>query len=240
MDSRKVEVKLLIVVVAKEPIPGKVKTRLSPQLSPGEAASLYRCFLEDKIGEISTLKEIDRAIAFTPENAGDTFAALSINGFEFFAQKGKNLGERLHNIFLEKLAQGYEAVSIIDSDSPDLPKTTVAESFRLLLSNQADVVFGPCYDGGYYLVGMKKPHPELFHDIPWSTENVLSVSLEIAKKMGIKTGLLARWNDVDTFDDLVKFYDKYKYRSTEKHWAGKKTLAFLSRLERINKCVLSK
>ena len=240
MTARPLEAKLLTVVVAKEPIPGKVKTRLSPHLSPEEAASLYRCFLEDKIGEISTLTGIDRAIAFTPENAGDTFAALSINGFEIFAQRGNNLGERLHNIFLEKLAQGYEAVSIIDSDSPDLPKTMVAESFRLLLSNQADVVFGPCYDGGYYLVGMKKPHPELFHDIPWSTEDVLSVSLEKARKIGIKTGLLARWNDVDTFEDLRKFYEKYKYRSSEKQWAGKKTIAFLSRLERINKCVLSK
>jgi uncharacterized protein len=81
---------------------------------------------------------------------------------------------------MEKLEEGYEAVSIINSDSPDLPMSLVAESFQLLF-HQADVVFGPCNDGGYYLIGMKKICPELFVDIPWSTGSVLSKSLEIAR-----------------------------------------------------------
>lgn len=224
----------LLVVVAKEPVPGKVKTRLYPELSSTDAAGLYRCFLYDRIGEISTLKGVDMAIAYTPKDARETFTALALDGFELFAQRGKSLGERLNNIFLEKFARGYNAVSIIDSDSPDLPKSIVEESFQLLLSKQAEVVFGPCQDGGYYLVGMRKPHPELFRNIPWSTENVLSISLEKARKIGISVKLLSRWNDLDTFEDLLEFYNKYKDRKLSEDWAGKKTFAFLSQLEKFN------
>jgi len=225
----------LVVVVAKEPVPGKVKTRLFPQLSPTVAADLYGCFLRDRIQEVSTLNEVDRTIAYTPENAKETFTRLALDGFKLFAQQGKHLGERLNNIFLEKLSQGYKAVSIVDSDSPDLPKSIIKESFNLLSSKQADVVFGPCHDGGYYLVGMRKPHPELFRNIPWSTENVLSITLEKAGKMGLNVKLLSAWNDLDTFEDLLQFYTKYKDRPLPKDFPGNKTFSFLSRLEKINK-----
>jgi len=226
----------LLVIVAKEPVPGKVKTRLFPKFSPAVAADLYRCFLHDRIQEVSTLDGVDRAIAYTPEDARETFTTLALDGFELFAQQGKHLGERLNNIFLEKLFQGYKAVSIVDSDSPDLPKSLIKESFELLLSKQADIVFGPCYDGGYYLVGMRKPNPELFRNIPWSTENVLSVTLEKARKMGLNVKLLSTWNDLDTFEDLIEFYNMYKDQPLSKDWAGNKTFAFLSRLKKINKC----
>lgn len=226
----------LLVIVAKEPVPGKVKTRLFPKFSPAVSADLYRCFLHDRIQEVSTLNEVDRAIAYTPEDAGETFTTLALDGFELFAQKGKHLGERLNNIFLEKLSQGYKAVSIVDSDSPDLPKSLIKESFELLLSKRADIVFGPCYDGGYYLVGMRKPHPELFRNIPWSTANVLSVTLEKARKMGLNVKLLSTWNDLDTFEDLIEFYNRYKDRQLSKDWAGSKTFSYLSQLEKINKC----
>jgi len=223
----------LLVIVAKQPVPGRVKTRLFPKLSPEAAADLYRCFLQDRIQEVISFNGVDRAIAYTPEDAKETFVSLASDGFELFAQQGKHLGERLNNIFLEKLSQGYKAVSIVDSDSPDLPKSLINESFELLLSRQADVVLGPCYDGGYYLVGMRKPHPELFRNIPWSTENVLSVTLEKAKKIGLNVKLLSIWNDLDTFEDLVEFYNMYKDRLLSKDWLGSNTLTYLSRLENI-------
>jgi len=223
----------LLVIVAKQPLPGQVKTRLFPKLSPAAAAGLYRCFLQDRIQEVNNLNGVDRAIAYTPEDAREAFSSLALEGFELFAQQGKHLGERLNNIFLEKLSKGYKAVSIVDSDSPDLPKSLINESFELLLSRRTDIVFGPCYDGGYYLVGMRKPHPELFRDIPWSTENVLSVTLEKARKMGLNVKLLSIWNDLDTFEDLVEFYNMYKDRLLSKDWAGSKTLSYLSRLGKI-------
>ena len=226
----------LLVVVAKEPVPGKVKTRFYPALSPIDAAGLYRCFLLDRIAGVSALTGIDIAIAYTPEEARKTFAEFALGGFELFAQRGKNLGERLHNIFLDKFDLGYSAVSIVDSDSPDLPKALMEDSFQLLLTRQAEVVFGPCHDGGYYLVGMRRSHPELFRNIPWSTDNVLSTSLEKARKLGIHVKLLTLWNDLDTFEDLLAFYNKYKNRRLSDDWVGKQTFDFLSRIEKINTC----
>ena len=228
MDKK--HAKLLLVVVAKAPVAGEVKTRLIPHLTAEEAADLYRCFLQDRLMTLDTLRGVELAIAFTPADAGDMFVPFCRNGTGLFCQKGRDLGERLNNIFIEKLAGGYDAVSIIDSDTPDLPRWSIQESFKRLLSNQTDVVFGPCHDGGYYLVGMRQPHPELFDDIPWSTERVLSNTLEKAEKGGVKTDLLPWWNDLDTFEDLVVFYNKYKNHSAGGHWAGKNTFYYLAHL----------
>lgn len=226
--------KVLAVVVAKEPIPGKVKTRFCPELSPEDAAGLYKCFLLDRIREISTLHGVDRGIAYTPENALETFSAMTGDGFDLFPQRGDSLGERLNNIFLDKLAEGYDAVTIIDSDSPDLPSSLIRESFRLLLSKQTEVVFGPCYDGGYYLVGMREPHPALFSSIPWSTGNVLSMSLKKSRELGLNVNLLSYWNDLDTFKDVLEFYGKYKNCSLTYDGAGIETIGFLSHLNKVN------
>jgi rSAM/selenodomain-associated transferase 1 len=225
--------KALVVVVAKEPVPGKVKTRLTPEISPAEAADLYRCFILDRIKGIGSLAGVDRAVAYTPEDALGAFSALPLDGFELFAQRGADLGERLNNIFQDKLSSGYEAVSIVDSDSPDLPNRLIRESLQLLFSKQAEVVFGPCHDGGYYLVGMRKPHPELFRDIPWSTVSVLSTSLEKSRALGLDVKLLSFWNDLDTFEDLLEFYYRYKNHPVFDDGGGGEAFRFLSRLTKV-------
>jgi rSAM/selenodomain-associated transferase 1 len=227
--------KLLLVVVAKAPVPGGVKTRLLSHFSPAEAADLFRCFLQDRIKEMGQLKGIDLAVAFTPAGAKKTFARLTGNGFELFAQKGADLGQRLSNIFIDKLATGYDAVSIVDSDTPDLPGAIVEQAFKILMSGGVDAVYGPCDDGGYYLVGMRQPHPELFEDIPWSTEAVLNVTLKRADRLGIKTKLLPGWNDLDTFEDLIDFYKRHKNQLLSEEWVGKITFDYLSRVEYIRK-----
>ena len=225
--------KLLLVVVAKAPVAGQVKTRLIPYFTPDEAVELYRCLLLDRMMSIRTITGVDLAIAYAPDDAKDAFLPYSHNGIGLFAQKGQSLGDRLNNIFLEKLHAGYDAVSIIDSDTPDLPTGTIQESFKRLATGKTDVVFGPCFDGGYYLVGMCAPHSELFIDIPWSTESVLAITLAKARNLGIVTDLLAWWNDLDTFEDLVEFYGKYQNQQPEGHWAGENTFNYLSRLKRI-------
>ena len=225
----------LLVVVAKEPVPGQVKTRLFPHLSPPEAAILYRNFLCDTLAEMAAIPGIDVAIAFTPAEAEKTFLPIADGFFKLFPQWGTDLGERLCNIFAEKLREGYEAVSIINSDSPDLPKKMVQDSFRLLGSGRAEVVFGPCDDGGYYLVGMKKVFPELFTGIPWSTDRVLSLSLEKARRIGVRPKLLSPWKDIDTYEELVTFYRKYKASPRNGPWAGEKTFSILSGLDQFKK-----
>lgn len=232
--------KLLLVIVAKAPVPGDVKTRLYPNLTHEEATDLYRCFIQDRIAEIGSLKGIDLAISYTPDNSEGYFTDFTSNGFHLFPQRGKDLGARLHNIFEEKLAEGYDAISIVDSDSPDLPKSIVQESFQFLTSGQADVVFGPCYDGGYYLVGLREPHPELFRNIPWSTSTVLQKTLETAAKSSLHTKLLHWWNDLDTFEDLVAYYQKYRGKPQNRgNWAGSRTFDHLSGLECIARAVFS-
>lgn len=226
--------KPLLVVVAKEPIPGKVKTRLFPALTFEEAAALYQCMIEDRIQEVVGINDIDLAIAFTPAGARNAFIPFARNGITLFAQRGKNLGERLLNIFIDKLSAGYPAVSIVDSDTPDLPASAVVESFRLLLAEESDVVFGPCHDGGYYLVGMRNPHPELFTDIPWSTENVLKATLKKTGEMSLKTELLDWWDDLDTVEDLMGYYKKYSAGTIINNKRGRKTQTFLSSLKIIN------
>jgi len=225
--------KLLLVVVAKAPVPGEVKTRLYPKLTIDEATGLYRCFLQDRIEEIGRLTEIDLAISYTPEESKEYFSRFITNGFHLFPQRGKNLGERLSNIFKDKLADEYDAVSIIDSDTPDLPRSIVQQSFQLLMSNGVDAVFGPCDDGGYYLVAMRRPQPDLFQHIPWSTEAVLAATLKRANAIGLNAELLPRWNDLDTFEDLIEFYNRHRHQLSEKNWAGQHTLNYLSRIESI-------
>jgi len=225
--------KLLLVVVAKAPVPGQVKTRLAPHFSLAQAAELFRCFLQDRIEEMGRIKGIDLAVAFTPAEARETFARITGNGFKLFAQKGSNLGQRLSNVFIEKLATGYDAVSIIDSDTPDLPGAIVEQSFRILMSGEIDAVYGPCDDGGYYLVGLRRPHPELFENIPWSTAAVLNITLERAARLGIKTKLLPGWNDLDTFEDLIGFYKRHKNQLLNDNWAGRNTFNYLSQMASI-------
>jgi len=233
MDRR--QPKSLLVVVAKAPVAGEVKTRLLTHFTPEEAVELYRCFLQDRLEEIDLLEGIDLAVAFTPAAARETFLRISGNGFKLLAQKGNDLGQRLNHIFIETLDRDYEAVSIIDSDTPDLPRTMVEQSFQILTSGRADAVFGPCHDGGYYLVGMRRPHPELFEEIPWSTEAVLPVTLQRADRLGIRTKLLPGWNDLDTFEDLIDFFDRHKNQKSRENWPGKRTFNFLSNLESIQK-----
>lgn len=138
------------------------------------------------------------------------------------------MSSRLADIVTARL-DSRDAVSIVDSDSPDLPPSLVLESFRRLHSG-ADVVFGPCADGGYYLVGMKAAHPRLFEEIPWSTAGVLQASLAKASSLGLKTALLPPWRDIDTFEDLQAFYRRPGDPSPGGPAPGRHTRAYVNQL----------
>jgi hypothetical protein len=223
--------KKLAVIMAKEPAPGKVKTRMTPPLTPQEAADLYRCFLQDRLLAMSALADVDVAIAYTPFRSRKPFADFCPEDFVLFAQHGRNLGEKLYHIFREKLSEGYAAVAVMGSDSPDLPNRLVQASFEFMNTQHADLVLGPCPDGGYYLVAAKKPYPELFSGIPWSTDKVLAATLKKAAHLGLKTELLPPWNDLDTYQDLVAYHQNYLRRKNDGNGAGKITYSFLVNLK---------
>jgi rSAM/selenodomain-associated transferase 1 len=218
----------LLVVMAKAPVAGNVKTRLSPDLSADDAARLSACFLKDRLVEMGKLNGCDRAIAFTPEKAEHLFEQYSANRFSLFPQRGLGLGERMSNIFKEKHPEGYHAIVVVGTDSPDLPGSIVTEAFDRLMSEPVDIILGPAVDGGYYLVGMKRHHPEVFERIPWGTETVLAATLEAARESGIRTACLQTWHDIDTIADIRRFYDQYAHLSVTEQRPGAITMACLA------------
>lgn len=191
-----------LIIFAKKPIPGRVKTRLSPPLPEESAAALYACMLADTLAMAGGLPGVNLCICYQDDpGGGDYFAGLAPE-VELFPQRGGDLGERMAAALAERFAGGDGSVAIIGSDSPDLPPGHVLEAFRLL-EEGSDAVFGPAEDGGYYLVAMKRVWPELFTSLPWSSPGLLTASLARAGERGIEVGLLPTWSDMDNCADLV-------------------------------------
>lgn len=193
--------------MAKQPAPGQTKTRLTPPLSPEQASQLYECFLYDmlEIGQATahSIPNLNYFIAYAPATATSYFTQLAPN-FGLIAQRGENLGQRLDSVISEQFQAGFDAVVAINSDSPTLPSHLVVEAFSQLHSGEVEAVFGPCEDGGYYLIGLCAPQPRLVRDVQMSTSHVLADTLMIAEELGLRVHLLPSWYDVDTKDELTK------------------------------------
>ncbi len=115
-------------------------------------------------------------------------------------QVGADLGARMNQAFQRLFAQGYRQVVLIGTDVPTLPLDHFKQA--LLALENHDLVLGPALDGGYYLIGLKRMAPELFVDMPWSTDQVLRLTQEKAATIGLKASLIQPWRDVDTLADL--------------------------------------
>jgi glycosyltransferase A (GT-A) superfamily protein (DUF2064 family) len=119
---------------------------------------------------------------------------------DLVCQSGETLGERLDHLLVRALAQGSERAVVMDSDSPTLPVEYVSQAIEQLAD--ADVVLGPTRDGGYYLIGMKRPQSHLLRQVQMSTSHVLSDTIALARASGLVVSLLPAWYDVDTIADL--------------------------------------
>jgi uncharacterized protein len=194
-----------LLIFAKQPLPGKVKTRLSPPLSFEEAAAVYRCMLSDTLAKVADLTGVVTFLFFEPSGEAADFFQENFPGIRTFPQQGEGLGERLEKAFELVFALGFASVTVIGTDSPDLPLSYMEEAFRLSEKAGADAVFGPAADGGYYLVALRCHHPGLFRDIPWSTNHVLEKSMTAATSLGLQVELLPVWHDIDTVEDLKRF-----------------------------------
>src|SRR5262245_13574603 len=199
MDPR---VRPALAVMAKVPGRSAVKSRLQPALSPALATALYESFLLDRLDAVLALDGIRPVVAFTPEDAESAMATLAPPGFLLLPQRGADLGTRLTTLFAELLGRGHPAAMAMDSDSPSLPMAYVSEAANVLAEQRADVVLGPCEDGGYYLIGLAAPQPVLFEGIAWSTETVFTTTLAKARARNLSVHVLPRWFDVDTERDL--------------------------------------
>jgi rSAM/selenodomain-associated transferase 1 len=192
------------IIFAKKPLPGGVKTRLSPPLTPAEASGLYSCMILDSIAMASSLSGITPFIFFQDDpGAADYFKTLAPKIIST-PQKGEDLGERMKNAFDQIFLRGFAQVAIIGTDSPDLPPEYIMKAFALLENEQTDVVFGPAEDGGYYLLAMKRVWGELFSGLPWSSSGLLAASISKAKALRLGTSFLPVWYDIDTEADLAR------------------------------------
>jgi rSAM/selenodomain-associated transferase 1 len=195
-----------LITVSKKPEPGRTKTRLSPPLDGEQAAALYHSFLLDTLDLMQQVKIAQPILAYTPDEAEPFFQDLVPERFELVPQVGADLGARLHNVLSHCLQAGYDQAVVMDGDSPTLPVEVLRRAFRALEDPQVDVVFGPCEDGGYYLIGLKQPNAALFQEIPMSTPRVAEVTLQRAQEQGLRVALLPRWYDVDYYADLERLH----------------------------------
>jgi len=196
------EVHNALIVVAKQPAPGRTKTRLTPPLDPEQASQLYECFLNDTLDLIRKVNQVQPVIAFLPGGAEPYFHQLAPD-FDLIQQEGPDLGARLDNAISTYLSQGYQRVVIMNSDGPTLPPSYLARAFRAL-EYGSDVVLGPCEDGGYYLIGSKQPIPHLLRDVQMSTPTVAADTITLAIEAGFRHHLLPTWYDVDDEASLIR------------------------------------
>jgi uncharacterized protein len=216
--------------MTKAPQPGRVKTRLVPPLTPEEAAELNRCFLRDTAAAISVccsggLRPPSAAgsrppgahraplqcrgvAVYTPVGAESAYIGLLPTAFSLLPQRGDKFGERLYSAVEDLFKCGFESACLIDSDSPTVPEENFAEAVELLSTIEDRVVLGPSDDGGYYLIGVKKPHRHLFEQIDWSTEHVLNQTMQRATEIGIEVNLLPIGYDVDDAEGLRRLRDE--------------------------------
>lgn len=189
-----------LVVMARAPEAGRVKTRMQPVLSPAQCAGLYEAFVRDAIDLAVSMEGFIPFLAYTPAGSKTVFKRLIPADIELIPQTGNDLGQVMDGLILSLLLRKFSPVILIGSDIPVLQPRTINRALAAL--QRADVCFGPSCDGGYYLIGAKKPVSALFQDVPWSTPGVLKVTEEKATSAGLKTVLLEELGDVDTVEDL--------------------------------------
>ncbi len=193
-----------LLIVAKEPQLGCVKTRIAATLGAANATRLYRAFSADTFRMIAHIPTARLALAHWPPQASAYFRELLPVGTLVFGQVGADFGARLSNAFSDVAAAGASHTVLIGTDSPSLPHTLITQAFAALDDAAVDVVLGPCFDGGWYLLGLREPHPEIFCDIAWSTAQTCEQTLARIQAAGLRLHLLPPWYDVDTEADLTR------------------------------------
>ena len=193
-----------LAVAAKAPLPGTVKTRLHSMLSRDDATELYRCFLKDTLALAASVPETESIISYTPVGSEHYFSGIVSNGERLLAQRGASFGDKLFHALADLLSEGFSSAVIMDSDSPTLPRQYLVQAFEELAREGDRVVLGPASDGGYYLIGIKRPHRQLFDRITWSTARVLGETIERAREIGLEVVLLPEWYDVDGVEEFAR------------------------------------
>src|SRR6266567_5923366 len=206
-----------LAVMTKAPRAGEVKTRLVPPLTEEEAAQLNGSFLRDITAAISAAatERIACGVAvYTPPDAEADYENILPEEFFLVPQRGDRFGDRLIFAAKDLFKAGFASICLINSDSPTVPAENFSQAIELLRLSGDRVVLGPSDDGGYYLIGLKSLHRELFEQIDWSTERVLEQTRARAREIGLEVELLAHGYDVDDAASLRRLCKELLSQST--------------------------
>jgi len=201
----------VIGLFAKQPVPGQVKTRLTPPLTADQASRLY---LEALRESVSRLLAAGLPLVICYAGQRDWFRA-EFPGLPLLPQVGTDLGRRMEHTVRALFAAGAGPVLLAGSDCPDLPLPLLKQALKQLHDNDAAVI--PCRDGGYVLVGMRRPTTELFADIPWSSSRVLEVTRQRSRQLGLTLYETESWHDLDELADLQRLVTRSPDTQTARH-----------------------
>lgn len=203
-----------IIVFAKAPVAGQVKTRLCPPLTPDEAASLHGSLVLDILERCQSLKGYDRILAGTPSPHHPFFRAMEARfKIPVWDQQGEDLGARMAGVFKQALGAPYRSAVVIGTDIPGIHGPLLTSALKGLQDH--DVVLGPTVDGGYYLIGLRSPVPELFENMPWSTDQVYERTKQRVQELGLSLKVLPTLRDFDTVEDLHLFIREARDRQNQ-------------------------
>ena len=191
----------VLVIMAKAPRPGEVKTRLAGSFSPAEVTAFYCCLLHDTLTLARSLTDVEIAI-MCPASDVTELAQLAGKEATVVAQKGEGLAAGLTSVFAHFAAGTQRSVIAFNSDSPHLPRSLLEDAFETLAKH--DVVIGPTHDGGYYLVGAKASHPTLFARDGMGTSSALERVLSRARALELSVAFAAPFYDIDVAEDLSR------------------------------------
>lgn len=197
-----------VVIMCKAPRAGEAKTRLAPLVSAGGAAALAACFFAD-VAASAAEPGRELFVAYAPRDGREQLEEIlwsrgAGRAARWLEQRGADLGARLASAFAEVFGLGFGPVAVVGTDSPTLPPGFVARALGALASGEADLALGPTDDGGYYLVALGRPAPELFRGVPWSTPRAFERTAANAARLNLRLLTLPRWYDVDTPADLQR------------------------------------
>lgn len=191
----------VVLVFARAPVAGQVKTRLAPDLDAVRIVDLYKCFVTDILNTLSQAGHPVR-LCYDPPDSGGIVRDWLGDGIACQAQDGKDLGEKMSNAFASAFASGVGRAILIGTDTPDLPSAIFTSAFSALTDH--DAVIGPALDGGYYLIGFRSDtfRPSIFRDIAWSTASVYATTLARLTECNAIVYNLPAWRDIDSLTDL--------------------------------------
>lgn len=217
-----------VILFAKDPVPGQVKTRLQTVWDSETTCQFYLHILKNSIDKIQGLERVDRFVGVYPSRGSGYFDDIAFSKeWTVFEQEGGDLGARMANAFRRRFEEGYQKVVILGADSPTLPPAFIEQA----LNSERGIVLGPSTDGGYYLIGMKGQVAPVFNQVDWGTERVLSQTIQRLKEADLQPELLPVWYDVDRPEDVRFLKTHLEAMCWSGHTAYTETLEFLQRNE---------